>query len=280
MTAVARGTGYHPVPAGVREDYWHMHPKAPRAGQASPDADLVRFAPPIDDQGQVGQCTGEAVTCGTTTTLRAAGADVAGFLDAQSPYRMARALDRAAEYPWADGKPPALQDTGADPNQVFRALNKYGCRTTLDGYGFDGPCPELTAAYETHANDEPDLLELEEDDTFRAVGQQRVLSVGQQRIDDVRAALAAGFAVTMSVYASDARFQDYVGGVMPPAPDWVGCNHLVCVVGDYTDATGATVLLVQNSWSKAWGEAGYFRASSGILLQSDCVHVASVRKGS
>jgi hypothetical protein len=274
---VSRGLGYRPVPAGVREDMWHMHPMATR-GMRAPDRDLTVFAPDVDDQDGVGQCTGNAVTCAVMATLAAAGTPVDAYLDPQSAYRLARCLDRSHSYPWSGGTPPALEDVGADPNLVYLAGNKFGFAALKDTFGYQAPCPELTAAYGQRRNEEPMLGELQDSDAFKAVGQQRVLSTGQQRIDDVRTALAAGFAVTMSVHASDYRFQGYVGGVMPPAPEGQWCNHLVCIVGDFTDTTEATVFIVQNSWSTLWGMGGRFWAHSGILLQSDGIHVASVRK--
>jgi hypothetical protein len=260
----------------VREEPWHLHPKATRGGVLSPDSDLTRFAPPVDDQGVVGQCTGQAVTCGVQTTLAAAGVQIP-YLDPQAAYRLARCLDRAyTSYP--TGPLPPLEDVGADPNLAHLALTRWGCPATVDTFGFDGPCPEMTEAYGQHSNDEPKLGELEDSDEFRVIGQQRIYSTGQQRILDVRAALAAGFAVTMAVHASDDRFQGYMGGVMGPAPAWASCNHLVCAIGDYTDATGTTILIVQNSWSKNWGESGLFRCHSDVLLASDGTHVCSVRK--
>ena len=268
------GTGYRPVPAGVREDPWHLHPMA-RLG-ASPDADLTPFAPPVDDQDGVGQCTGQAVICGAFTALGKAGTPLAQYPNPQTAYRMALCLARS--YEWSSGNPPSLQDTGTDPNLVYLGLNKWGCASAKDVLGFADPCPELTAAYAQHACDEPTLGEFEFSDNMKLVGQQVVTSSGQQRILDVRAALAAGFPFTMSVYASDARFQGYTGGVMPAAPDGSECDHLVCALKSTTLATGETVFLVQNSWSKGWGMGGFFLASSGILLQSDGVHVCSLRK--
>jgi hypothetical protein len=208
----------------------------------------------------------------------AAGVPLPNYLDPQAAYRLARCMERAYGYPWTGGNPPALEDVGADPNMVYLGINRWGCPRSSDTFGFDGPCPDLTAAYGQHANDEPMLGDMEDADDFKVVGQQAVFSTGQQRILDVRAANASNFPVTMSVYASDDRFQGYIGGVMGPAPAGSSCNHLVCIVGNYTDATGATIFLVQNSWSRSWGENGLFRASSGILLQSDGVHVCSMRK--
>jgi hypothetical protein len=274
---MSRGMGYRPVPAGVRESLWHLHPMAGKAGQKSPDRDLTMFAPAVDDQDGVGQCTGQAVGCGVMTALSADGTPVDGYLDPQALYRLARCIDRAYGFPWLNGMPP-LQDLGADPNMVHLAINHWGCPKLKDTFGYPGPCPELSVAYGQHKNDEPRLDELEASDAFKVVGQHRVLSTGQQRIDDVRAALDASFAITMSVYASDARFQNYVGGVMGPAPDGSGCDHLVCVIGDFTDATGGTIFIVQNSWGDEWGQSGLFWAHSKVLLQSDGVHVCSVSR--
>jgi len=273
-----KGTGYRPVPENVREDLWHMHPRAQRAG-ASPDTDLTKFASPVDDQDGVGQCTGEAVVCGVHATLGAAGVPVAkGYLDPQALYRLARCMERAYDYPWPGGSPPPLRDEGSDPNLVHLALARWGCPSTLDTFGLDGPCEELTAAYAQHACDEPLVDELQSSDEFKLVGQLAIRSTGQQRLLDVRAALASRFAVTMALHASDSRFQDYRGGVMGPPPDGSRCDHLTCVLATYTDVSGNTVLVGQNSWSKRWGEGGFFRCCSEVLMRSSGVHACSVRR--
>jgi hypothetical protein len=274
---MTRGTGFLPVPRDRIEDLWHTHPRAARSGQSYPDADLIPWAPPVDDQDGIGQCTGNAVTTAVMTTLAKAGIPLPGYLDPQSAYRMARCLGRAQGYPWGSGGMPPLVDVGADPNLVYLAGNRHGYGTTMDTFRLPGPCAELTACYAKYANREPQLGELQSSDAFKVIGQHRVLSTGQQRIADVRAALASGFAATMSVYASDDRFQGWRSGVMPPAPSGSPCDHLVCIVCSYTDATGATVFVTQNSWGRGYAEAGRYRAHSGILLQSDTVHVCDVR---
>jgi hypothetical protein len=273
---MTHGKGFRPVPAGRIEDQWHQHPRAARAGQASPDSDMKSSLPPVDDQNGCSQCTGQAVTGAAMTTLAAAARPVNGYLDPQAAYRLARCIERAQMYPWNGGQLPTLQDNGADPNLVHLAGSEYGFARTLDTFGYPGPCPALTADYATYVNVEPQMMELECSDDFKLLGQFRVQSTGAQRIADVRAALASRFAVTLSVYASDDRFQGYVGGLMPPKPDGADDDHLIFCYGCFTDATGATVFLCQNSWGVGFGMSGRLWLHQSDMVRSANVHVASV----
>jgi hypothetical protein len=273
---MTHGKGFRPVPAGRIEDQWHQHPKAARAGQASPDSDWTVYLPPGDDQNGCSQCTGHAVTGADMTTLSAAGRPVNGYLDPQAAYRLARCMERAQWYPWNGGQLPTLQDNGADPNLVHLAGSKYGFARTLDTFGLEGPCQRLTECYAMTVNGEPMIGELESSDEFKLLGQFRVQSTGQQRIADVRAALASRFAVTLSVYASDERFQGYCGGLMPPKPEGADDDHLIFCYGCFTDATGATVFLCQNSWGVGYGMSGRLWLHQSDLVRSTNVHVASV----
>jgi hypothetical protein len=273
---MAHGKGYRPVPAGRAQIPWHLHPRSRAAGVIPSSVDLTPFRPPIYDQGSIGECSGEGTVGSVTTTLAKAGTPVSALLSPLSVYRLGRCIERALKY--SGGVLPKLTDSGANPDDVFRALNLYGVATCQDVAGVPGPCAALTAYEEAHVNDEPSLEELELDDKFKALGQFLITSTGQQRLDDVARALASGFAVGFSVYASDDRFQRYAGGVMGPPPSGVYCDHWVYMTGFVTSVTNHRIYRAPNSWGEGWGEQGEFQACEEIVLASDCVEVASVKK--
>jgi hypothetical protein len=277
-----RGKGYLPIPEGRALDNWHLHPLALAAVAPSGHADLRPFRPRTTDQGRIRACTGHGYTGSVSTTLAKAGTPVP-MLSPSSAYKLGRCMARADGIRGTATQLPPLEDRGANPDDVHRAAAIYGIAQALYIEGVDVPCDELTASGEKHVLDEPLLIEMQHSNMLRLVGHERVWSTGQDRLDDVCRALDAGFAVEISVYASDARYQGYVGGVMPPPPSGVWCDHWNYLVGYETDATGTRIYFGVNSWGEQWGErdvigGGTYRACPQIILASDCLMVASVRR--
>jgi hypothetical protein len=183
-------------------------------------------------------------------------------------------LERAAD--WSGGSLPPLADSGANPDDAYLALQLYGCRTTVDECGEAGPSAALTAYEEAHVNDPIVAEELILDTRFKTVGQFAITSTGQQRLDDVARAVASKFAVGVSVYAADDRFQGYTQGIMAGPPENSVPDHWVYLTKFYTDASSHRVFGLPNSWSELWGLGGEFLACEAIILAADCLMVASV----
>jgi hypothetical protein len=78
-------------------------------------------------------------------------------------------------------------------------------------------------------------------------------SVGEQRIQDVKSALAAGYPV---IYGSpvDQTYENYSGGIMPVPNGTPTGRHQRCLVA-YTPDYVQEV----NSWGTGWGENGLAR---------------------
>jgi hypothetical protein len=171
---------------------------------------------------------------------------------------------------------PPLTDSGANPDDAYTALTLYGCQSTADECGELGPSSKLTAYEEAHVNDEIVGEELIADSTFRLVGQFEIMSIGQDRLDAVAQAIASKFAVGISVYASDDRFQGYTGGLMAGPPAGFFPDHWVYITKFYTDASGHRVYGLVNSWGELWGIGGEFLACEAVILAADCLMVASV----
>ncbi len=272
-----RGTGYRPVPAGVRQDPWHLHRKSYASEPISDAVDMTPYRPPIFDQGQTGSCVGHGTVGAVMTTLAKAGTPASELLCPLSVYRLARCMDRTLSW-YGSPSPPPLMDDGTDPDLAMHAIATWGIATCRELLGVDGPGSDYTARLEAEVNREPMLGELEASDAFKLVGQHAILSGGQQRLDDVARALDSGFAVGLAVYASDNRFQCYVGGVLMQAPAVSRCDHWTYLTGFYTDATGHRIYRGVNSWGPSWGESGEFLACEGVILDSDCLEAMSVRR--
>ena len=255
---------------------WNLHPRGLRSFGPIPSADLRPFISAIGDQSQIGACTAYGTKDGMATSMARAGIAAGAYFAALPLYRGTRCIERASAYP--SGGLPRLTDSGACPDDVLKVATTFGIQSSDDECGEAGPSEALSQFENEHVNDEPTLLEFEHDSTFKIVGAFDIVSTGQTRIDDVRRAHEAGFSVGISVHASDDRYQNYLGGVMPDPPAGAGCNHWNYLAGNYIDATGTPIFFGVNSWSKKWGEAGLWRGGPGIIHAADCLIVYSVSK--
>ena len=246
---------------------WAMHPRALRAAPFQP-SDLTPFLPCIYNQDRIGACSACGSVGAAQTTLKKAGVALPGIAAPLSVYTPTRAIERAVDHP--SGTLPPLTDTGAYPDDALRVMQLYGMRTTLEECGEAGPSEALSQYEDAHVNDEPNLLGFEQAAAFRLLGGFDIVTTGQQRLNDVAAALAAGYAVGISVYASDDRFQRYVGGIMPDPPEGSQMDHWNYVAKCEMDATGSPVFTVVNSWGD-WGEGGLWRCGPRTIQVSDCL---------
>ena len=260
---------YRKPPAGRLVVPWHVHPKAIRGAALPASVDLTAFRPPISDQGRSGACSAHGTVGAVQTSLAKAGVALPGRLAPLPVYRATRCLERAVAH--ASGTLPPLTDSGAYPDDALRALALFGVETLQEECGHPAPCDEVTSYEETHVNDEPTAWEFEQSAALKLIGAFDIVTNGQQRLEDVASALAAGYAVGRSVYASDDRFQFYMSGVMAPAPAGSPCDHWIYCDGYYTDATGHRVWRNPNSWGEGWGEAGEFLDCEANILASDCL---------
>ena len=263
---------YRRPPKGRLLVPWHLHPKSSTPIPTS--YDLTPFRPAIYNQGSLGSCTACGTVGSVQTSLGAAGQGLPVPLAPLSLYRTTRMLERASNWPGATL--PPLSDSGANPVDAYTALTLYGCQNTVIECGEIEPSDELTAYEETHVNDPIVAEELIHDARFKTTGQFAIVTTGQQRLDDVAAALASKFAVGVPVYAADDRFQSYTSGIMAPPPSGSELDHWVYATKFYTDATGHRVYGLPNSWSRLWGLDGEFWACEAIILAADYLMVASV----
>lgn len=233
-----------------------------------PDAvDLRPFAPPVLDQNDCGSCVGHAIACAVATSFAKAGTPLGFVPSPRSVYCLARAIDRT------DPSIP-LTDDGSMPNQAVRSLSEWGVRAMLapSPQGYNSDCDP------TNVNDEPTLDEVEQDAVAVVIGQYEIDSAGTQRVQDICAALAAGFAVTCSVSAENGTWQNWVASLGPlGAQSPVELDHYVWFIG-YRTANGKRIFRIRNQWGTGWGDAGEIEVTEAFIAQIGDVYGFSVRK--
>ncbi len=192
---VADGVDHKRTPFGVF---------ARRMGIASlPTSALVlaSFLPSVLDQGQTGSCTGHATACAIATEFAARGEPL-GFIPSPAEiYRNGRAIDRA-------DVATLLTDDGAQPNQVYRAIEEFGVRAI----GPMAPDGRNSDADPSTINTEPKWGDLEIESTSLLVGEYEIVTDGAQRIVDVQTALVAQRPITIAIAGGSDAFQGYTGG--------------------------------------------------------------------
>lgn len=224
--------------------------------------DLSQFAPPIVDQTSFSACEGCSSSTAIAITLDRAGTPL-GWVPSQSGiYRLARAVDRS------DPSIP-LTDEGTVTNAVERAMSDFGVSPMVGSFG--GTNCDLSDAT---VNAEPVLSELEKDAQALLIGTYQITSSGSEKLNDVKLALASGFAVRVDT-GVDHAFEDWTPSQAP-----IGAPNLSDVLGGHAlVATGyhGDTVIVTNSWSTSWGASGRCLVSPAWIEQADC-YAWSVRR--
>lgn len=259
-------TGY--VPDGADHKRTPFGNFARRLGIASlPPSALVlaSFLPSVLDQGQTGSCTGHASACAIFTEFAARGEPL-GFVPSPAEiYRNGRAIDRA-------DPSVVLTDDGAQPNQVYRAIEEFGVRAM-------GPMAlgRYSDADPATINVEPQWGDLETEALTLLVGDYEIVTTGDARIVDVQTALVAQRPVTIAIAGGSDAFQGYTGGVLGllSAP----LDHYVTLYGFDTDPiNGQLIFYGRNSWGTGWGESGNFRLGQECIAELGDLVVAAVTR--
>jgi C1A family cysteine protease len=209
---------------------------------------------PVEDQGELGSCTSQAVI-GMVEYLMRAGGAVQPDMSRMFLYKTTRRL-----LGWSG-------DTGA-----------Y-LRTTIKAMALFGVPPEHEWPYHLDLLDkEPDAYHYSFAQNFKALAYARLDGYGDEAggsttLDTIKRTLADGFPVAFGfpVYSSISSVSppDYI--IPYPKPelgDKLLGGHAVLAVG-YDDnrvtscdtptdkAQKKGVIVIRNSWSQAWGEGGY-----------------------
>ena len=266
-------------PSGVARTYASFKTATPAKIPAA--YSLERFAPPVFDQGQIGSCGGHGTACGIYTAFASAGTPLTWVPSPCGIYKLARCQDRLAA---PNGTLAPLQDSGILPTDLSVVLNKWG----IEPMGPEVQDPEDPAlrwsdCSQANVNTEPNFNELGTCSTTLVVGQSSITGTGKQLLQNIAAAIFAGFPVMCGTPCGD-NFEMYAAG--PPiaaenlaSPDTGG--HWVCIIGYRTDNQGNIILRYRNSWGESWGLGGDYEASPALVQQGDDFTVLHIsRKGS
>ncbi len=203
-----------------------------RVSGLPPSADLRSSMPPIYDQGSTSSCTGNA--CAAALAYARTMQGLQDFTPSRLMlYYVARELEGNA-----------TADSGAQ------------IRDAIKGAGQNGACPETEWPFDTSQ-----ITTKPSDNAYQAAFKDR--AIGYKRVNQdmisIRSCLADGDPIVFgfSVYQSFEGDQVAQTGIMPmpSAKEGIVGGHAVLAVG-YSDDNECVI--VRNSWSSSWGDAGYF----------------------
>jgi C1A family cysteine protease len=229
---------------------------APKVVRLPQKIDLQKQCSPVENQGQLGSCTANALV-GALEFLEKK--DGARFVELSRlfVYYNERVIEGTVD-----------QDSGAFIRDGIKSLVKQGV------------CPEPEWPYKiSRFRRKPNRT------CYRTAKKHRILSYHRiNMVDEMRSCLAEGypFVFGFTVYESFESDAVAKSGVlnMPTAKEKVVGGHAVMAVG-YND--GKERFLVRNSWGPDWGKSGYFTMPYAYLgnrsLSDDFWTVRTAKEG-
>lgn len=203
-----------------------------------PCVDLRPYCSPVEDQGSIGSCTGQAF------------AGVLEYLDRRDDGAHADVSRLFIYYNERRLEGTTDEDAGAYIRDGIKALKEWGC------------CDEYLWPYTpSRFSVRPDPTAYQDALKRRIAAYYRVTS-----LHGLRAALAEGSPVVFGFMVFESFESEEVTrtGIMsmPGADDGFRGGHAVLAVG-YDDEAGR--LIVRNSWGETWGDKGYFYMPYGYI---------------
>jgi hypothetical protein len=257
------GFGYKPDPKGHTYNGFHLHPGAALlAAEIPAESSLLPSVPPIWNQRRTGSCTGHGFAGGITTTFAAHGHILPAPVWPRGLYANGRIIDRVPSF---SGPQTPLADEGAMPNSLVRAMDLWGVATEdMEDDGRRATSPDYSDYLEAHVNDEPSLLELEDESMFLVRGFNAIDDLAPAKVADFCRALASGHAVMAAIYASGPAFQNAAGDVVL-GPEAGLPDHWIYFGAYRTNASGKKEFLLINSWGTGWGKLGMIWVSEEFV---------------
>jgi C1A family cysteine protease len=209
----------------------------PAAAPLPAEIDLRHLCSPVRDQGNLGSCTGFAIAVGMRE-----------FLFNKLGARFVQLSPLFLYYEERVREKTVNQDAGAMPRDGFKVLAKIGCAPEAD-WPYD--ITKFTIA--------PSKKAVTNAAQFKIASYNRLAN-----LNDIRTCLAGGNGVVLGFTVYESFESDAVAQTgkmpMPAANEKVLGGHAVFCAGYKTDASfaGGGCLIVKNSWSTGWGDAGYF----------------------
>ena len=203
-----------------------------------PSADLRSGCSPVEDQGQLGSCTAQALI-GALEYLE---------IQANAPF-----ADLSRLFVYYNERPDPTVDSGAQIRDGIKSLAKIGvCREDSWPYAID-----------QFAVKPPDAC-------YRAAGNHVIDKYHRlQTLNDMKSCLAMGFPFVAGISVYKSMMSDDVAktGSVPAPSLWERISgpiggHALCFVG-YCDAD--KTMTFRNSWGAEWGDLGYGTIPYGYI---------------
>jgi C1A family cysteine protease len=231
-------------PVDTRDHTYDPQALGARAPTLSSSVDLRNYCSPIENQGQLGSCTGNAI------------AGLIEYLDRKANknldvsrlfiYYQERLLEGTVNY-----------DAGAYIRDGIKAVNKYGAP-------LESLWPYLITRYATT----PSRAAYADALKRRAGAYQKITT----RVAGVKTALSQGYPVVIGfdVYESFEGAVNNTTGMMPypAAGEQLLGGHAVAIVG-YNDTLGGGRFICRNSWGTSWGDRGYFYMPYQVIANAN-----------
>lgn len=210
-----------------------------------PAASCLPLISDILDQGHLGSCTANAVAQAIRAAMNRLGVFEPALASRLFLYFLARAYDH-----------DTANDDGTFIRNVLQAAVKWGFP------------PESVWPYSDDASEGAPFRKMPGISVFmEAIDQSkkmgaaeyyRIDSQGQDRIDDVKRAIAAGHCVVFGTDVSDDFCSNQLGAgpIPPPIGKSIAGGHALTIAG--YDAAGVDIV---NSWGTGWGASGLCRFS-------------------
>jgi hypothetical protein len=100
----------------------------------------------------------------------------------------------------------------------------------------------------------------------------RITETGTDRIAVIRHALASGFGVSFGTLVSEAFCAgetDSTKALGPPINEQIAGGHELLITDSWTMPDGSFEFSICNSWSKDWGDGGFFRMRTDYVKWSE-----------
>lgn len=233
-----RTYGWRPDKPDFRDHRYELEPFAVLPKQV----DLRKTCSPVQDQGELGSCTGNAI------------ASAIEFLDKKNNKKLYDYSRLFIYYNERLIENTIDSDAGAEIRDGIKAINKWGCC-------YESAWPYLIDKF----TNKPSPSAYTQAKMHLFTKYSRLSNLNQYK-----SCLASGypFVFGFSVYESfESETVAKNGEVpMPSVDEYMLGGHAVLAVG-YNDITKR--FIVQNSWGTSWGQKGYFTMPYEYLANPD-----------
>ena len=202
------------------------------AGELPPMVDLRPHMSPVENQGDIGSCTGNALAGALEYLENRIGGS---FVDISRLFIYWNERELAGE---------TDKDEGARIANGIKSLKEKGA------------CSEITWPYD--ASKDGRIFQRPHDDAYNEAARHTIDEAHKVavNVDDMRHCLAEGYPIVIGVeiYRSFEKDGHHGRISMPAEGEKCEGGHAMCVVG-YSDTD--RVFIVRNSWGEDWGDGGY-----------------------